>query len=97
MDNEFCGKCQFLVRGEMPGEGERKKSRILEIELVERRKFYDSVWRVVFSNEDGTDTITIVRYDDESLHGVCHALDSLEEFTKKSIMNLDMKNRIYYD
>lgn len=76
---------------------ERGDGRITKITCTDIRMFYDSTWEVCFELNGVPGSVTIVRYDHESLEGLCNALDKLEVFNKESIRTLDKRDVIFYD
>lgn len=74
-------------------------TKIIKVEMVDETKFYDTTWEVTFLEADkkSMESVKIVRYDSESLKGICAALQRLQIFDRDSILSLDLREHIYYD
>lgn len=71
---------------------------MVELKLLETRMFYDTTWHVIV-HKDGVEVANtkIVRQDDESMQNLDKQIRALNTITNETIIELDEKNKIYYD
>lgn len=77
----------------------RNGTRVIWVEKVSERMFYDTDWRIEYLDLKSKtfESIEIVRRENDNLDEVCKALDGLARFNRESIKSLDKRSSIYYD
>lgn len=70
---------------------------VVEMELIEKRPFYDTTWLITITTEGKTTSAHIVRSDDETFQTLDESIRALPDFSVDSIATLDQKSKIYYD
>lgn len=77
----------------------RNGTRVIWVEKVSERMFYDTDWRIGYLDLKTRifESVEIVRRENDKLEEICKALDGLERFDRESIKTLDKRSTIYYD